>query len=194
MNRKFSSLFLIFLLLGISACGNNENSEGEENNEETVDYEQFMQELVEIENKINSNIATPDKELLKEAIIKYQDLAGYFPEDPKAPDYLFKASDLALSTGQPEKAVKILTRIMNEYPEYERMEDVMFNKASHLDFEIRDTTAAKELYAEFIEKYPTSELVDDAQSRIENISLSLEELVEKFMANIEENPEVPSGD
>lgn len=194
MKTKLSSLLLIFLLLGISACGSGENTDGEETNEETVDYDQFMQELVELENKINANVAAPDKEVLKEAIVKYQDLAGYFPEDPKAPEYLFKASDLALSTGQPEKAVKILSRIMEEYPQYERMEDVMFNKASHLDFELRDTTAAKELYAEFIKKYPESELVDDAQSRIENISLSLEELVEKFMANIEENPEVSSGD
>ena len=70
------------------------------------------------------------------------------------------------------------------------MEDVMFNKASHLDFELRDTTQAKELYQEFITKYPNSELVDDAQSRIENISLSLDELVEKFMNDLEENPEL----
>ncbi|MCH2232898.1 MAG: tetratricopeptide repeat protein [Crocinitomicaceae bacterium] len=192
MKIKLNSLLMIFLLLGISACGESEDIENEENSgEETVDYDQFMQELVDIENKINANVANPDKELLKEAITKYQDLAGFFPEDPKAPEYLFKASDLALSTGQPEKSVKILTRIMDEYPEYEKMEDVMFNKASHLDFELRDTTAAKELYADFIEKYPESELVDDAESRIENISLSLDELVEKFMANIEETPEVP---
>ena len=183
---------MIFLFLGMASCGGSDEVESDENStEETVDYDQFMQELVDLENEINANIASPDKELLKKAITKYQDLAGYFPEDPKAPEYLFKASDLSLSTGQPEKAVKILTRIMNEYPEYERMEDVMFNKASHLDFELRDTTAAKELYAEFIEKYPESELVDDAQSRIENISLSLDELVEKFMANMEESPDVP---
>ena len=68
MKTKLSSLLLIFLLLGISACGSGDGSEGEETNEETVDYDQFMQELVELENKINANVAAPDKEVLKEMI------------------------------------------------------------------------------------------------------------------------------
>ena len=192
MSLRLIGISVLMLMIGLSSCGGNDGDETSENSDSTqvVDYDEFMTELTEMEDKINANLATPDEVLLKEAVTKYQDLAGFFPEDPLAPDYLFKASDLALSTGQPEKSVKILTRIMNEYPDYKRMEDVMFNKASHLDFELRDTTQAKELYQKFISKYPNSELVDDAESRIKNISLSLDELVEKFMQNMEENPEL----
>jgi outer membrane protein assembly factor BamD (BamD/ComL family) len=100
---------------------------------------------------------------------------------------------MALSVGQVEKSVKILNRIVEEYPDYSRMEDVMFNKASHLDFELRDTTQAKVAYQEFIDRYPDSELRDDAESRIENIQYSLEELAEKFILEMEagENQDLP---
>jgi outer membrane protein assembly factor BamD (BamD/ComL family) len=69
------------------------------------------------------------------------------------------------------------------------MEDVVYNKASHLDFELRDTTNAKIAYQEFIDKYPNSDFVDDAQSRIKNISYSLEELSEKFMREMQKKPQ-----
>jgi len=176
------------------ACGG-EESEGQ-SGEGTADYRsvdttQFLNDLTELEARLSDDMIAPADEDLQLAITMFQDYAGIFPEDPKAPDYLFRASDISLTTGKAQKSVKILDRIINEYPNYERMEDVMFNKASHLDFELRDTSAAKTAYQEFIGKYPESELVDDAESRIENIQYSLEELAEKFLKEMEENPPPP---
>lgn len=178
----------VFTLSLFSACGGNEENNSENTEETGVNKDEFMTELTALEDSIQANLNNPDQELLKSAITKYQDFADIFPDDPKAPDYLLKASDFSLATNQPEKSVKILNKIIENYPDYGRMEDVLFNKASHLDFELRDTTQAKEVYREFIEKYPNSELVDDAESRIQNISLSMEELVEKFMSDLENNP------
>ena len=124
---------------------------------------------------------------IEDAITRFQDFAALFPEDPKAPDYLLRASDLALISDQPQKSVKLLNRIINDYPDYPKMEDVKYNRASHLDFELRDTTKAKEAYQEFIDTYPNSPLINDCKSRIENIQYSLEELTEKFMNELEES-------
>ena len=178
---------LCFVLL--TACGGeDEKSETSGiNSEYTADPEAFMVEFNDLNDKINANLESPDKELLKKAVTTYQDYAAIFPENADAPDYLLKASDFAYTLGQPEKAVKILDHIISDYPDYNRMEDVLFSRASHLDFELRDTTRAKQAYTEFINKYPDSELVKDAESRIENISLSLEELAEKFMKQLEED-------
>lgn len=178
----------VFTLSLFSACGGNEENNSENTEESGVNKDEFLNELSALEDSIEANLNNPDQELLKSAITKYQDFADIFPDDPKAPDYLLKASDFSLATNQPQKSVKILNKIIENYPDYGRMEDVLFNKASHLDFELRDTTQAKEVYREFIEKYPNSELVDDAESRIQNISLSMEELVEKFMSDLENNP------
>lgn len=189
--------FLIFpigLLVAMSSCNGNgeDNTEYTETQEEAIiphaDYDTYLKECIEMENKILANANNPDKQLLEEAMLKFQDFAGYFPDDEKTPDYLFKASDYALTLGKIEKSIKILTQIINDYPNYPKMESVLFNKASHLDFEMRDTTLAKQTYQEFIDKYPNSDLVDDAQSRIDNISLSLEELANKFIKDLEKKP------
>lgn len=184
-------LIPVFILSLLSSCGGNDDTVYDEKQDDLtpkVDYTEFSNELIELENRILSQ-TPPDKALMQEATTKFQDFAGYFPEDAKAPEYLLKASDYALALGQPEKSVKILSRIIADYPQYNRMEDVMFNKASHLDFELRDTTNAKEAYQQFIDKFPNSDLVDDAQSRIDNISLSLEELANKFIEDLEKKPQ-----
>lgn len=159
--------------------------------EPQIDKEAFLTEMKALEKKIETSEGTPEKEDLKKAIISYQDYAAIFPEKEDAPDYLLKASDFALFTNQPQESIKLLTRIQEEYPNYARMEDVMYNKASHLDFELRDTTAAKAAYQKFIDTYPNSDLVDDAENRIENIKYSLEELSEKFLKDLEENGNLP---
>lgn len=188
-------LLLLPILLAMSlffnSCGSGDDTVYDEQQEDFLphaDYEEFSKEVEDLEKKILSQ-QNPDEKLLKEATTKFQDFAGFFPEDPKSPEYLLKASDYYLILGEPEMSVKLLNRIMNDYPDYERMEDVVFNKASHLDFELRDTTEAKKAYEEFITRYPNSDLVDDAQNRIENIGLSLEELAEKFIKDLEKNPQ-----
>ena len=178
--------FFVFSLL-ISCAGSEENNENTDTTNELLpeaDYDALSAGIKDFETRL-ALVEAPSEELLKEGISKYQEFAGYFPEDVNSADYLLKASDFCLNVKQPEKAVKILNRIIEDYPDYNRMEDVLFNKASHLDFELRDTTLAKATYQEFIAKYPDSELVDDAESRIQNIRFSMEEMVQQFILNME---------
>lgn len=152
-----------------------------------VDTTQFLTDLNALEVRINSSIEMPKEKDLKAAITAFQDFAAIFPDDPKAPDYLLKASDISLTTDQPQMSITILDQIIEKYPNYNRLEDVKYNRASHLDFELRDTTRAKAAYQEFMVDYPNSPLVADCQSRIENIRYSMDELTEKFMKELELN-------
>lgn len=191
-SMKMTTLIMIgFFTFLIHSCGSDETIYDETQEDyvpDAPDYETFSKELQTLEDKIIKS-QTPDETLLKDAITKFQDFAAFFPEDAKSPDYLLKASDYALLIGQPEKSVKLLVRIIEEYPNYNRMESVMFNKASHQDFELRDTTNAKISYQEFIDKYPNSDLVDDAQNRIKYISLTLDQLADKFIKELESKPQ-----
>jgi len=188
---KFKFALLSLLALSIYSCNSGDETVYDEKQDDfisKVDYDEFNKECEDLEKKILAQ-NPPSENLLREGLTKFQDYAGYFPEDAKSPDYLLKASDYALLLNQPEKSIKILQRIIDNYPNYNKMESVMFSKADHLDFNMRDTTAAKIAYQEFIDKYPQSDLVDDAQSRIENIALSLEELAEKFIKDLEKSPQ-----
>ena len=184
--RKLNTIILMTAFFTVACSGEDETVYDEQQEDYVVelDRNELLNEIEVLESEIVVT-QTPDKEKMNEAIAKFQDFANAFPDDPKAPDFLLKASDFSLALDYPEKSVRILDRIIDEYPKYERMEDVMYVKASHLDLNLRDTTKAKEAYQAFIDEYPSSILVPDAESRIENISLSLEELAEKFMQGLE---------
>lgn len=182
---KKNLLFALFIAATalFSACGSSTDETAATNeNEIELDTAKFLKDLADLEARIDHSLDIPSETDLKQAIVSFQDYAAIFPDDPKSPDYLLKASDFAHMLTQYEKSVKILDQIIANYPTYKKMEDVKYNRASHLDFELRDTTKAKLAYQTFIEEYPNSPLVSDCKSRIENIRYSLEELFEKFEA------------
>ncbi|OIQ35898.1 MAG: hypothetical protein BM555_03870 [Crocinitomix sp. MedPE-SWsnd] len=184
---KGLSLLGFAALLFLFSCSGEDDTvydEQEDGLEKALTYEESLAAVQDVEARIGESQA-PDEELLKEAITKFQDFANSFPDDPEAPDYLLKASDFSLAVKLPEKSVNILNQIITDYPDYNRMESVMYVKASHLDLDLRDTTAAKVAYQDFIDAFPESEMRPDAENRIENISLSIEELAEKFMNELE---------
>lgn len=184
---------LIYIFLGctvlLTSCGGDNTEYNEKQaGANTVDRDSLLKTVEDLEAEILAQ-STPDKELLSEAVTKFQDFAGFFPEDPLSPDYLLKASDFAMTLNEIERSVNILDKIISKYPDYSRLEDVMYIKASHIDLNLRDTTRAKQAYQEFMDKYPNSEMIDDAENRIQYISLSIEELAEKFMKELEEQPQ-----
>ncbi len=176
---------LIGLVILLSGCKNNTSDESQN---EQIDNDKFIERLHIIEDSLNTGM--PSKETIRKAVTAFQDFAVIFPEDEKASEYLFKASDLALNIGQPEKSVKILNRIIKDYPNYKRIESVYYSRASHTDFELRDTTLAKTYYNEFMEKFPHSDFVDDAQARFKFHFMDENELIEYFMSHPQTSDEV----
>lgn len=177
--------FTLIFAMTLFACGGEEveYDEQQEGGNVIPDYATFSAEVDELEAKINENPS--DEDLLKQAITKFQDFAGFFPEDPKSPDYLLKASDFSLMVKLPEKSVKILDRIIDKYPDYDKMEDVLYIRADHLDWELRDTTKAKAAYQTYIDKYPNTSRAEDAALRIKYIALSFEEYAAKIISEYE---------
>ena len=177
---KKVALILSLSILVFSACNSAAESETTTPAGETDSFDTaaFEQEMISIEEKIN--MGAPERKDLITAAGLYEKYAELYPGTETSGDYLLKASDFNLSLGKVNKSVAILSKIIEEYPEYSRLESAYFNRANHTDLDLRDTTLAKTYYEEFLEKYPDSEMADDAQSRIENVSLSIEELVKKF--------------
>lgn len=179
--KNILKITVVAVLLSLTSCGGDAESTGENTETVEIDKDQFLLDLAELEKKMDTDM--PSKEDMKKAVTAFQNFANIFPTDDKAADYLLRASDVALTLGQNEKSVKILGRIINEYPTYEKIESVYYNRASHTDFELRDTTLARVYYNEFMEKFPDSDFMDDAQARLDQNFMSLEELIESFMKN-----------
>lgn len=168
------------LALSLTACN---NAPTEAVNEDTVDQfdtAAFIQEVEKMDQQLSQT--SPQRKELITAIGLFEDYAIMFPGTEASADYLLKASDFCLALDRFDKSVFLLNRIIDDYPNYSRLEAVYFNRANHTDLNIRDTTLAKTYYHEFIEKFPESKLVEDAKIRIETVSLSLEEMVARFEA------------
>jgi len=181
--KKIFYITIAVVLFGAVSCSTNETDEKNVENsiEKEFDTDRFLKELAEIETKLNVDL--PQKNDMQKAVTYFQDYATHFPDDNKSGDYLLKASDLAKALEQYEKSVTILDRIIEEYPTYEKIESVYYNRASHTDFEIRDTALARVYYVEFMEKFPKSDFIDDAQARLDQNFLSMEELIEMWTKN-----------
>ena len=178
--KKVLNIIIILSGLILTSCGSNSENVSEESevNGPKVDTTKLLADIKEIETKLSVDM--PEKSDLQKASSLFESYARVFPNDKKAPDYLLKASDINKSLEKFEKSVELLTKIIEDYPNYERMESVYYNRASHTDFELRDTTLAKQYYQEFMEKYPNSDFVDDAQARIDQNFMSMEELIEMW--------------
>lgn len=179
---------LLFIAIGLTftACNGDTDVEGNTTIQE-IDKDKFLLDLAELELKLEVDM--PSKSDLQKAVTAFQDFAAYFPTDDLAPEYLLKASDIAYSLNQSQKSVTIMTKIIEEYPEYDNIEAVYYNRASHVDTELKDTVLAKQYYLEVIEKYPHSKSAEDAQTRIDQNFMSIEELVEMWTNNTVEEVE-----
>jgi tetratricopeptide (TPR) repeat protein len=174
---KILKVLLVSLVLSFVAC-NGKSDENTSSETTEVDKVEFLKNIDRLDDSLNTNF--PSQEILKEAVTAFQDYAVIYPEDEKSPDYLLKAADIAFTLGQHPKSVKILNRIIENYPKYSKIESVYYNRASHTDFELRDTAQARIYYVEFMEMFPKSDFVDDAQARLDQNFMSLEELIESF--------------
>ncbi len=130
-----------------------------------------------------------DRTQANELIGLYIAYTDEFPEDTEAAEYLFKAGDMAMNLNMPRKAVQVFDRILNDYPNFEKTPQCLFLKGYVYENNLGDLQTAKEIYEEFIEKYPDDEFADDAEVSIKNLGKTPEELIKEFeeQANQEGN-------
>jgi TolA-binding protein len=80
----------------------------------------------------------------------------------------------------PRKAVQVFDRILSDYPNFEKTPQCLFLKGYVYENNLGDLQTAKEIYEEFIEKYPDDEFADDAEVSIKNLGKTPEELIKEF--------------
>lgn len=110
----------------------------------------------------------------------YNQLATEFPDDPKAPDLLFKAGEVSMGINMDFDALGYFQRIERDYPNSNKAPHALFLQAFIWDNKLNDDAKAELLYKQFLEKYPDHEMAKDAQFSIDNLGKSDEELIKEF--------------
>lgn len=163
---------LLISLFCLAACNNNSKPEESE-------QDKLLTDIQTQEGKLYKE-TEPDKDLAHDMIGKYVHYANKYPEDSLSAEFLFKASEIAMNFEQPHNAINYLTRIENNYKNYNKYAVCIFLKAYIYDYYINNTAKAKEYYEIFINNYPNHYLVEDAKASLSVIGLTDEQIIKLF--------------
>ncbi len=176
---KRLALFVILAAFLGTGCRNSANDQKKE--EQAVDAKTLKKEIAALEKELFGD-TTGTMDLVKTNLLieKYTRYADAFPKDSLAPEYLFKASDLAMNSNKPGKTISLYNRIIKEYPGYKNVSTCYFLKGFVYDDQLKEYDKAKKYYRLYLEKYPDGEFADDAQMALKYLGKSPEELIKMF--------------
>ena len=139
-----------------------------------------MKRINELEKQAFATEKAIDPVIASDLVFAYCDYADANPSDAMAPEYLFKAMDVSMNLNEPQHTIYIIDKLLKQYPDYPRTQAALFVKAFIFETKYNNIDMAKKLYEQYLEQYPNGEFANDCRASIENLGLTLEELVKKF--------------
>lgn len=152
----------------------------------TSQREKDAKGIASLEKELTAEAERPKQAKLDELMNKYLSFVDNHPQDTAAPQYLYKALNLAMGTNQGEKAMELADRTLNDYPKSEKIAETVFLKAFIYENLLSNLGLAQKTYNDFLHRFPDHELADDAQAALDNLGKSPEELIREFEKKAEE--------
>ncbi len=119
-------------------------------------------------------------ELFTQLMGQYEAFAKAFPDDGQSAHYLSKAAEVARLNQDFDKAIGIYEEIIKTYPQAKEAPKALFMKGFTLDNDLKKIEEAKQVYEEFLQKYPNDDFADDTQFLLKNLGKSEEEIIQQF--------------
>jgi len=166
-------LLVSLMLATIAACGSGGKTPEEKAAEES------KTNIAKLEAEVFSNPDMPiDTEKGKQLLGAYLDFSNIHRQDSMAPEYMFKAAEMAMNLRNFTQSIEILKNLRDGFPKFSKASDVCNWIAFIYDFEINDKTKAREAYNDIITLFPNHRYADDARARLETIHMTDEEWME----------------
>ena len=177
---KKLAMFMVLTAFVFAGC---RNANEQKKKSETVSAEELKKEIAELEKQLfDDKSNTIDLVKSNLLIEKYTRFADLFPNDSMAPEFLFKASDIAMNSSKPGKTISLYNRIIKNYPGYKNVSACYFLKGFVYDDQLKEYGKAEKYYRLYLEKYPDGEFADDAEAALKYLGKSPEELIKLFEA------------
>lgn len=170
-------IIVVTLIIIFSSCKN------ETKNIEIADSKEALEHQIDsIERLLYSYEAgsLASNQAAAKIVKLYNQLATDFPDDPKAPEYLFKAGEVSMGINMDFDAIGYFQRLERDYPKFDKAPHALFLQAFIWDNKLNDDGKAEFIYKQFLEKYPMHEMAKDAQFSLDNLGKSDEELIKEF--------------
>lgn len=121
-----------------------------------------------------------NKESADSLINMYVEFVKKYPEDTMSPGFLFKAANVTMNHEDGNRAIGFFDQYIKDYPTAPKAPMCLFFKAFIYENLLKDLDRAREIYLQFIEKYPKDDFVDDAQMALANLGKTPEMLIREF--------------
>lgn len=121
-----------------------------------------------------------DRVKASELVDAYEEYSNANPDDELAGEYLFRAGDICMNTGYPEKAIEIYTRVFRDYTAYEKHPESLFLIAFIYENQLLNLEKAELSYRQFLGLYPEHELANDAEILLQHLGKSPDDMVKEF--------------
>ena len=166
-------IIFVFSLL-IFACSGEEKVDQHDPNKIKLD------KIAALESRVYDDATSVVLSDMNELMLSYQEYANANSKDSLAPEYYFKAGQLAYSMGKYRHSLDLNEKVIGSYPDYDKNPSAMFLMALIHHYQLKDEDAALTVYQRIIELYPESVEAKDAESSIGLIGLSDEQIIDKF--------------
>lgn len=184
---------LLFTVLALFACGEEEQEPTVLTPEEIAEAEQRSLDAVEerrqqvrdLEARMFDTLATMDPKFSQELLLTAMSFVNEFPKDEDADDFLMIAIRASKGLGDHRVTIDYIDRLITQYPNYPYLPAVYYMKAYTLDFEMNKVPEAKEAYAEVLRLYPDYVHADEISERLLTIDKTDLDLIREFEKNQE---------
>lgn len=174
-------LYGLFLI----ACTSDTSKKTTDTNKQTINNPKSPRDTeVDYITSLEKKLYTSDKEFndatANSIVTIYDSFVTNFPKDSLVPDYLFKLGEVCMALKKSQMGVDYLVRLNKEFPNDKKAMQALFMAAFITDDQLNDDDKAKELYSDFLVKYPTAPMVKDVKACIANLGKSDAELIKEF--------------
>lgn len=182
------SIFAAAALMNLfTACGGNSETQKDSADSLAVSAKartMYIDNINAAEKRMRADQTFNSKTAL-EALKAYTDFTTLYPKDSLTADYLFKAGQVAESTGNYKQAAIYLETILDQHKGYKEYAAACFYTANlydnHLENVDNGAARAKQLYEFIISKYPGTKWAEDSKVLMSFIGKSDDQLMEEII-------------
>jgi len=138
--------------------------------------------VTKLEKDISTKSGNVDSTKVAVLTTAYREFAVKFSTDSLAPVYLLRAGGLFMNVGKSLKAIESLDQVTEKYGSSPQAPQALFLEAFIFENMLGNMSKAKELYSQFLARFPKHDLANDAQSSLNNLGKTPEQLVHQFEA------------
>ncbi|HNW90905.1 MAG TPA: hypothetical protein PKN48_14695 [Bacteroidales bacterium] len=160
--------FVSFIIIGLVFIGCSQSKD------------KMVKEITEMEKPFFSNSPVSDTVKINDMVALYKKFADTYSKDSLAPVYLYRAASLQMNRQKNEDAIALLDIIIKDHNSFIKLPETYFLKAFIYDNNIKNLTKAREAYTVFLQKFPESDLADDAQISINNLGKTPEQIINEI--------------